>query len=86
MALQTAFLSLGLNYAVHYTSARLYDMVCVPHSFSEFLHSFATTASPACGYLVNIIQVTQSNYASVLTVSLGSMLINSLKPGGSPPG
>jgi hypothetical protein len=71
---KTALLSLGLNYGVHYTSARLYDMMCVPHTFQGFLQSLATTASPACGFLLNAMYITQSNYGSVLTATLTSAL------------
>ena len=76
---KTAVLALGLNYGVHYTSARVYDMLCVPHSIGDILQSLATTASPACGFLLNVMHVTQSNYASVLTVTLTASLTAALK-------
>lgn len=77
---KTALLSLGLNYGVHYTSARLYDMMCVPHSITGFLTSLATTASPVCEFLLNTMMVTQSNYAVVLTATLTSALASAVKP------
>lgn len=77
---KTALLSLGLNYGVHYTSARLYDTLCVPHSVMELFQSFATTASPVCGFLLNAMTVTQNNYAIVLTATLTSALVNVLRP------
>jgi hypothetical protein len=77
---KTALLSLGLNYGVHYTSARLYDYLCVPHSFTEVLQSLATTASPVCGFLLNTMTITQNNYAVVLTATLASTLANALRP------
>ena len=77
---KTAFLTLGLNYGVHYTSARLYDMVCIPHTLSEIVQSLATTASPVCGLLLHTMTVTQNNYAVVITATLTSALVNALKP------
>jgi hypothetical protein len=80
VAAKTALLSLGLNYGVHYTSARLYDIMCVPHSVTELFTSLATTASPVCGFLLNTMMVTQSNYAVVLTATLTAALANAVKP------
>jgi hypothetical protein len=80
IVVKTALLSLGLNYGVHYTSARLYDFMCVPHSLSGLLTSLATTASPVCGFMLNTMVVTQNNYAVVLTATLTSALVNALKP------
>ena len=77
---KTALLSLGLNYGVHYTSARLYDTMCVPHSLEGFLTSLATTASPVCGFLLNVMTITQNNYAVVITATLTSAVANALKP------
>jgi hypothetical protein len=77
---KTALLSLGLNYGVHYTSARLYDLMCVPHSVTEVFTSLATTASPVCGFLLHAMTMTQNNYAIVLTATLTSALANALKP------
>lgn len=77
---ETVVLSLGLNYGVHYASARLYDMFCVPHTFREVFQSLVTTASPVCSFLVNTIQVTQHNYAGVISTSVASALVGFLKP------
>ncbi len=80
VVVKTALLSLGLNYGVHYTSARLYDVLCVPHSVTELFQSLATTASPVCGFLLNTMTITQNNYAVVLTATLTSTLMNVLRP------
>jgi hypothetical protein len=77
---KTAFLSLGLNYGVHYASARLYDTYCVPHSLNEIVRTFASTASPVCGFLLQTMTLTQNNYAVVLTATLTTTLANVLKP------
>jgi len=80
IVVKTALLSLGLNYGVHYTSARLYDTLCLPHTFHEILQSLATTASPVCGFLLHAMTMTQNNYAIVLTATLTSTLVNALRP------
>ena len=77
---KTALLSLGLNYGVHYTSARLYDAVCIPHSMMGLFQSLAATASPVCGFLLNTMMITQNNYAIVLTATLTTAIANTLKP------
>jgi hypothetical protein len=76
---KTVFLSLGLNYGVHYTSARLFDTYCVPHSLREVLQSFITTASPVCSFLLNTMTATQSNYAAAISGSCVSALSSALK-------
>jgi hypothetical protein len=80
LLLKTALLTLGLNYGVHYTSARLYDSLCVPHSLHGILQSLATTASPVCGFLLNAMTITQNNYAVVFTATLTTAIANTLKP------
>jgi hypothetical protein len=67
-------LSLGLNYGVHYASTRLYDVLCIPHSFTDILKSLATTGSPMCSFVLNTMTVTQNNYAVVLTASVTSIV------------
>ena len=80
VATKAAFLTLGLNYGVHYTSARLYDTICIPHSLTEVVQSLATAASPVCGFLLNTMMVTQNNYVVVLTATLTSVVANALRP------
>ena len=77
---KTGLLSLGLNYGVHYTSARLYDTICIPHTVHDIFQSLATTASPVCGFILHAMTATQNNYAVVLTATLTSALVNALKP------
>ena len=79
-AAKVAFFSLGLNYGVHYTSARLYDWVCVPHSLSELVTSLATTASPVCSFLLHTMTATQNNYAVVMTSTVTALLAKQLTP------
>lgn len=77
LVVKTALLSLGLNYGVHYTSARLYDTYCIPHTFHEILQSLATTASPVCSFLLSTMTATQNNYAVVLTSVLTNVVRSS---------
>ena len=79
VVVKTVFLSLGLNYGVHYASARLFDTYCVPHSFREVFQSLITTASPVCSFLLNTMTATQSNYATAISVSCVSALSSALR-------
>jgi hypothetical protein len=79
MALIAVTLSLGLNYGVHYASARLFDAYCVPHSLQEVFQSLITTASPVCSFLLNTMSATQNNYAAVISVTLASSAASFLK-------
>lgn len=79
LVLKTAVLSLGLNYAVHYASARLYDMVCVPHTLSEFVQTLATTASPVCSTVLSIMSTTQLNYGTIVTTVVSTAITNGLR-------
>jgi hypothetical protein len=77
--LQSIVLTLGLNYGVHYASARMYDLYCVPHTWTEVIQSFATTGSPVCNFLVNTLHATQSNYGGAITTSFASVVSSRLK-------
>lgn len=77
--LAKSLLGVGLNYIVHFGSARFYDAFCVPHSFVEIAQTLVTTASPVCATAINVVQLTQSNYASIITVSLAGGIVNLLR-------
>lgn len=79
VAVKTALLTLGLNYGVHYASARVYDGYCIPHSVQDLLQSLAATASPTCSFLLNTMTFTQNNYANVLTATITSLVTTALK-------
>lgn len=79
VAVKTALLTLGLNYGVHYASARVYDGFCIPHSVGDFFQSLAATASPACSFVLNTMTFTQNNYANVLTATITSLATSVLK-------
>ena len=71
--------AVGINYVVHFAAARFYDAFCVPHSFLEIAQTLVTTASPVCSTAINVVQLTQSNYASIITVSLAGGIVNLLR-------
>ena len=80
VAAKTAALAIALNYGVHVGSSYAYASLCVPQSVWDVARSFATTASPVCGLLLSTMQVTQSNFAAILTGTLAGILTGALKP------
>jgi len=74
-----SLLAVGLNYGIHYGAARFYDIYCVPHSLAEIAQTLVSTASPICSVAIGVVQLTQSNYASIITVSLAGSLVGLLK-------
>lgn len=79
VALKTAGAVLALNYGAHVGSAYAYGSVCVPHGLWDVVQSFVTTASPVCACLLNTMQVTQNNFAVVVTTTLASLLAGVMK-------
>lgn len=75
---KVAAATLGLNYGVHYLASMTYNYICVPHSVGEILHSLVTTASPMCGMMLQVMQTTQGNYATVLTTTVAAMVARGL--------
>jgi predicted RND superfamily exporter protein len=74
-----SLLAVGVNYGVHFMSARFYDAFCVPHTLQEIAQTLVTTASPICATAINVVHMTQSNYASVITITLAGGIVNLLK-------
>lgn len=72
-------LAVGVNYGVHFVSARFYDMFCVPHTLQEIAQTLVTTASPVCSTAIGVIQLTQANYASIITVTLAGSIVGLLR-------
>ena len=70
---------MSVNYGVHFVSARFYDAFCVPHTLQEIAQTLVTTASPICATAINVVHMTQSNYASVITITLAGGIVNLLK-------
>jgi hypothetical protein len=80
VAVKTAALALAANYGVHVTASLAYGYVCVPQSVADLARSFVTTASPVCSFLLSTMQVTQSNFAVVITTTLAAAAAGVLKP------
>lgn len=79
VAVKTAMSVLAVNYGVHVGSSYAYGIFCVPQDVWDLARSFVTTASPVCSFLLNTMQVTQSNFAVVITTSLVSLVAAGLK-------
>lgn len=75
-----AGMTMALNYGVHTAAALAYDHFCVAHSIWDIPHSLVATASPVCSFLVSVVQVTQTNFASVLSTTIAASLVGFLKP------
>jgi hypothetical protein len=80
VAVKAAALAVAMNYGVHVGSAYAYSKLCVPQSVWDIAESLATTASPVCSLLLSTMQVTQSNFAVVITTTLASLASGVLKP------
>ena len=79
VAVKAAGIVLAMNYGVHVGSAYVYSKVCVPQSLVDLARSFATTASPVCSFLLGTMQVTQNNFAVVITTTLAALVTGVLK-------
>ena len=80
IAVKTAALALAMNYGVHVGSSLAYAKYCMPQTIWDIGHSLVTTASPVCSFLLNTMQVTQNNYAMVITTTLVGVASGLLKP------
>lgn len=80
VAVKTAALAVAMNYGVHVGSSYAYAHLCVPQTVWDVARSFATTASPVCSFLLSTMQVTQNNFAVVITTTLATIAAGVLKP------
>ena len=80
VAVKTAALAIAMNYGVHVGASVGYTSVCVPQTVWDVARSFATTASPVCSFLLSTMQVTQNNFAVVITTTLAAIAAGALKP------
>jgi hypothetical protein len=80
VAVKTAALALTINYGVHVSSSLAYGYLCVPQTMADIARSFVTTASPVCSFLLSTMQVTQGNFAMIITTTLAAMAAGALKP------
>lgn len=77
-AVKTVALALAMNYGVHMGASFAYAKLCMPETVWGILQSAVTTASPICSFLLNTMQVTQSNYAAVIATTLVGVMSQSL--------
>lgn len=80
VAVKAAAIALAMNYGVHVGSSFAYAKVCVPHTIWDIAQSVVATASPVCGFLLSTMQITQSNFAVVVTTTLATLAAGVLKP------
>ena len=71
-------LSIFIVYSAHYTSAKLYNVVCVPNGFSGFLFGFVTTASPWCKFLLEFMKLTENQYSTIILLVFSRLILQGL--------
>ena len=77
--IKTAGIAFGMNYVTHMATSHIYDSLCVVHSIWDIPQSIVSAASPVCSLVLNVMQVTQSNVATVLTTTIAATLAGVLK-------
>jgi uncharacterized cupredoxin-like copper-binding protein len=80
LVLKTAIAAVALNYGVHVGSSVAYASVCVPQSVWDLARTMASTASPVCSMLLATMQITQNNFAVVLTTTVTALVAGALAP------
>jgi hypothetical protein len=76
---KVAALALGVNYGVHVGSALTYGKLCVPENIWGIANSVVATASPVCSLMLNVMTMTQNNYAVILTTSVAAAMAGLVK-------
>lgn len=71
-------LSVILVYTGHYSSAKIYDAICVPDGLVGYLQGFITTASPWCRLTLEFMKGTENQYSSVILVGLSRLAMGAL--------
>lgn len=80
LVFKTTAISLVMNYAVHVGSSFGYHEFCIPHTLWEVAQSLISTASPVCTFLLNTMQATQSNYATMVMSTVATTIAAGLRP------
>jgi hypothetical protein len=80
VAMKTALLAVAMNYGVHIGSSYVFSTVCVPQTVWDLARSIATTASPLCSFVLSTMQLTQNNFAVVMTTTVATLLAGALTP------
>lgn len=78
-ALKMAGFALAMNYGVHIGSSMVFDTFCVPHSVWDVARSIVATSSPVCSFALTTMQVTQNNFAVLVTTTVASTVAGLLK-------
>lgn len=81
LAVKTAALAIAMNYGVHVGSSFTFAKLCVPQTVWDIAGSIVATASPVCSFLLSTMQVSQNNFAIVVTTTLAAVVTGALKPG-----
>jgi hypothetical protein len=79
LAVKTAAIAVAMNYGVHVGSSYAFTKLCVPQSVWDIAGSLVATASPVCSFLLSTMQVTQNNFAVVVTTTLAALVSGALK-------
>ena len=79
VALKAAALAITFNYGAHVSSSYAFNAFCVPKSIWDIPLSVVTTASPVCSFLLNVMQLTQNNFAVGLTTTVAALVAGALK-------
>jgi hypothetical protein len=74
-----------LAYTVHYGTAKVYNLVCVPDGLLGYLKGFITTGSPVCQAGVQVITHTQTSYSSMFLMGITRVFIDLVAPGAAKP-
>jgi hypothetical protein len=80
LPIKAAIVAVGLNYGTYVTASYAFREFCVPSSVWDIPVSFLTAASPACSFLVSVIQTTQNNFAVAFVSTLTTMATGALRP------
>ncbi len=79
LALKAAGIAIGINYGSHVASSHLFHAFCTPQSIWDIPLSVVTTASPVCSFLLNVMQLTQNNFAVGLTTTIAALAAGALR-------
>lgn len=80
LPIKAAVVAVGLNYGTYVSASYAFKEFCVPTSIWDIPVSLLTAASPACSFLVSVIQTTQNNFAVAFVSTLTTMAASALRP------
>lgn len=75
----TVLLSLFMVYTTHYSSAKIYDSLCVPDGPGGYIQGFFTTASPWCRLILDLMKSTENQYSTAVLVGISYLAMKSLE-------